>query len=154
MNKKYIGIVITVVVAVIVINRFVDMKSDDADISSIIVKQQGVDNKSSIQVKDSLLESSTIIEKSSAENSINNSIQTLVAVKNSNISENAVDEIGGYIDENALAPEDEVFQNKDIENIGYYDPNGEAPGTNKPPSTETMMIIEPDSTVSAPENGT
>jgi len=107
MNKKYIGIVITVVVAVIVINRFVDMKSDDADISSIIVKQQGVDNKSSIQVKDSLLESSTIIEKSSAENSINNSIQTLVAVKNSNISENAVDEIGGYIDENAKAPEND-----------------------------------------------
>jgi len=38
-----------------------------------------------------------------------------------------VDEIGGYIDESAIAPEDEVPQNNFIDSIGYDDPTAEDP---------------------------
>jgi len=45
-----------------------------------------------------------------------------------------VDEIGGYYDENAAAPESEIPQDNTITTIGYYEPNATSPedsvGTN------------------------
>ncbi len=58
----------------------------------------------------------------------------VIFVKNSYIYDEKLqnlsfDEIGGYIDESAIAPEDEVPQNNFIDSIGYEDPTAEDPAS-------------------------
>lgn len=65
----------------------------------------------------------------------------LTAVAN---SEQQMDEIGGYIDENAIAPEDEVPQNNDITSIGVYEPDAIAPEAGTPSITQGTPMVEGD----------
>jgi ferritin-like metal-binding protein YciE len=54
-------------------------------------------------------------------------IEQTFDMNNSNVNANEIDAIGGYLDENALAPEDGMPQNNNIASIGFYDPSAQAP---------------------------
>lgn len=60
-----------------------------------------------------------------------------------------VDEIGGYFDGSAIAPEDEVPQNNFIDSIGYEDPTSEDPATSSVglPTDESIETPVDDDTI-------
>ena len=66
-----------------------------------------------------------------------------------------VDEIGGYFDVDAIAPEDEVPQNNYIDSIGYYDPSAVDPSGMESTleAKSTPISIETDKVGKAPEDG-
>jgi len=137
-NIKVVVIVIVFIAAVVGINRFIQQ---DSFVETSIEETDAISNvQSASQGSNSEM---PIIDKKS---NINDSINDL-SVNNDNISNlenamsssiekpaeqyanNGVDEIGGYIDESAIAPEDEVPQNNFIDSIGYEDPTAEDPAS-------------------------
>jgi len=137
-NIKVVVIVIVFIAAVVGINRFIQQ---DSFVETNIEETDAISNVESA-TQDSIAEMPIIDNKSDTKPSINE-----LSVNNDNISNqenamsssiekpaeqyanNGVDEIGGYIDESAIAPEDEVPQNNFIDSIGYEDPTAEDPAS-------------------------
>jgi hypothetical protein len=116
---------------------------------------------SSIEPNANINNESLSYKKASARYPMNNkggsitpSLAKIVEQSDDNRLEGQVDEIGGYFDANAIAPEDEVPQNNYIDSIGYYDPGAEAPSEmNSPLAEQSVSIaIETDEEGLAPED--
>ncbi len=109
------------------VNVSANTEIDSDNTMPIIESHNNVNNDSQVH---------TISKNSSIEESMNNNQTSMntssaeLLVQNTDpLINGSTDEISGYIDESAIAPEDEVPQNNFIDNIGYDDPTAEDPSS-------------------------
>ena len=137
-NSKVVVIAVVFLVAVVGFNRLIQQDSfvetnveEPEQTSNVESATQApindmpiIDNKNNTNasIKDLSVNNDNI---SNQENAMSSSIEKPAE----QYANNGVDEIGGYIDESAIAPEDEVPQNNFIDSIGYEDPTAEDPAS-------------------------